>query len=73
MATIWESSIVLVVAMRSVSAMAVEVMEILQAINIRGTTVLVATHDVGLQDRFPHRRLRFEGGRLADVPRRARA
>jgi cell division transport system ATP-binding protein len=46
-------------------AMAVEVMEILQAINLRGTTVLVATHDVGLMDRFPHRRIRFEGGRLA--------
>lgn len=45
-------------------AMAVEVMEILQAVNLRGTTVLVATHDVGLMDRFPHRRVRFEGGRL---------
>ncbi len=46
-------------------AMAVEVMEILQAINLRGTTVLVATHDAGLMDRFPHRKLRFEAGRLA--------
>jgi cell division transport system ATP-binding protein len=45
-------------------AMAVEVMEILQAINLRGTTVLVATHDVGLMDRFPYRRLRFVDGRL---------
>ena len=45
-------------------AMAIEVMEILLAVNLRGTTVLVATHDVGLMDRFPHRRLRFEGGRL---------
>ena len=45
-------------------AMAVEVMEILQAINLRGTTVLIATHDVGLMDRFPYRRLRFVGGRL---------
>jgi cell division transport system ATP-binding protein len=45
-------------------AMAVEVMEILQAINLRGTTVLVATHDVGLMDRFPYRRIRFEEGRL---------
>jgi ABC-type transport system involved in cytochrome bd biosynthesis fused ATPase/permease subunit len=34
-------------------AMAVEVMEILQAINLRGTTVLVATHDTGLMNRFP--------------------
>jgi cell division transport system ATP-binding protein len=45
-------------------AMAVEVMEILQAINLRGTTVLVATHDVGLMDRFPYRRLRFVDGKL---------
>ncbi len=48
-------------------AMAVEVMEILQAINLRGTTVLVATHDVGLMDRFTHRRIRFEHGRLASA------
>ncbi len=54
-------------------AMAVEVMEILQAINLRGTTVLVATHDVGLMDRFPHRRIRFEGGRLVQTAARARA
>lgn len=47
---------------------AVEVMEILQAINLRGTTVLVATHDVGLMDRFPHRKIRFEGGRLVSRP-----
>jgi cell division transport system ATP-binding protein len=54
-------------------AMAVEVMEILQAVNLRGTTVLVATHDVGLMDRFPHRRVRFEGGRLVQGTSRARA
>jgi cell division transport system ATP-binding protein len=47
-------------------AMAVEVMELLQAINLRGTTVLVATHDVGLMDRFPRRRIRFEHGRLVN-------
>ena len=45
-------------------AMAIEVMEILQAINLRGTTVLVATHDAALMQRFPYRRLRFEHGRL---------
>ncbi|NOY26838.1 MAG: cell division ATP-binding protein FtsE [Oligoflexia bacterium] len=44
--------------------MAIEVMEILQSINLRGTTVLVATHDAGLMDRFPFRRLRFECGKL---------
>lgn len=52
-------------------SMAVEVMEILQAINLRGTTVLVATHDIGLMDRFPHRRLRLESGRaVSERPRR---
>jgi len=44
--------------------MAIEVMEILQSINLRGTTVLVATHDAGLMERFPYRRLRFEHGKL---------
>jgi cell division transport system ATP-binding protein len=47
-------------------AMAIEVMEILQAINLRGTTVMVATHDTGLMNRFPFRKLRFEAGRLVD-------
>ncbi len=51
-------------------AMAVEVMEILQAVNLRGTTVLVATHDVGLMDRFPFRTLRIVDGRLAATPGR---
>ena len=45
-------------------AMAVEVMEILLAVNLRGTTVMVATHDIGLMNRFPNRKLRFESGRL---------
>ncbi len=45
-------------------AMAIEVMEILQTINLRGTTVLVATHDGGLMQRFPYRTLRFRAGRL---------
>lgn len=45
-------------------AMAIEVMEILQAINLRGTTVLVATHDAALMQRFPYRTLRFRQGRL---------
>ena len=45
-------------------AMAVEVMEILLAVNLRGTTVMVATHDTGLMNRFPNRKLRFESGKL---------
>jgi cell division transport system ATP-binding protein len=44
--------------------MAVEVMEILQAIHLRGTTVLVATHDQGLMNRFPKRILRLVAGQL---------
>ena len=47
-------------------AMAIEVMEILQAINLRGTTVMVATHDTGLMNRFQLRKLRFEAGRLVE-------
>jgi cell division transport system ATP-binding protein len=47
-------------------AMAIEVMEILQAINLRGTTVMVATHDVGLMQRFPYRTIRFRAGRLVE-------
>ena len=46
--------------------MAIEVMEILQAINLRGTTVLVATHDAGLMQRFPYRVLRFRAGKLVE-------
>ena len=45
-------------------AMAIEVMEILQAINLRGTTVLVATHDAALMQRFPYRKLQFRSGKL---------
>jgi cell division transport system ATP-binding protein len=47
-------------------AMAIEVMEILQAINLRGTTVVVATHDTALMTRFPYRRLRFDNTRLVE-------
>jgi cell division transport system ATP-binding protein len=46
--------------------MAIEVMEILQAINLRGTTVVVATHDTALMTRFPFRKLRFEATHLID-------
>lgn len=45
-------------------SMAIEVMEVLHAINLRGTTVVVATHDQGLMQRFPFRTLRFRAGRL---------
>ncbi len=45
-------------------AMAIEVIEIMQAVNLRGTTVLVATHDMALMERFPYRQIRLEHGRL---------
>jgi cell division transport system ATP-binding protein len=45
-------------------AMAVAVMDILQKINLRGTTVLVATHDAALMKRFPYRSIRFRKGQL---------
>lgn len=47
-------------------AMAIEVMEILQAINLKGTTVMVATHDGGLMHRFPYRTVRFRSGRIIE-------
>ncbi len=52
--------------------MAVEVIEILQAIHRRGTTVLVATHDQGLMNRFPKRILRLQDGKLSstEAPKR---
>jgi cell division transport system ATP-binding protein len=45
-------------------AMAVEVMEILQAIQLRGTTVMVATHDAAMMQRFQYRVLYLKNGRL---------
>ena len=50
-------------------AMAIEVIEIFQAVNLRGTTVVVATHDTGLMERFPYRRVRFDRGRIVgEIP-----
>ena len=46
-------------------AMAIEVIEILRAVHVRGTTVLLATHDTALMDRFPARQIRLRSGRLA--------
>ncbi len=51
----------------------VEVMELLQAANARGTTVLVATHDRALLARYKKRVIALERGRVvagdADVPK----
>ena len=44
--------------------MALDIMNILNDINARGTTVIVATHDVQILNRFHYRCLKLEKGRL---------
>lgn len=41
-----------------------EIMDLLNDINIRGTTVMVATHDSTILARYPRRTLRLERGQL---------
>ena len=48
--------------------LALEVMNLFQRFNSVGVTVMVATHDVHLLDRFPVRRIHIEQGRLAGNP-----
>ena len=57
----------------------VEVMDLIAGAALRGTTVMVATHDMSLIERYAKRTLRLEGGRLVEdipagtpEPRRAR-
>ena len=45
-------------------ALTVDIMDLLRDVNIRGTTVLVATHDHSLLERYRSRVLRLERGRL---------
>lgn len=46
-----------------------EVMDLIVGASLRGTTVIVATHDMSLIDRYAKRWLRLEGGRvIEDVP-----
>jgi len=46
--------------------LALEVMNLFQRFNAVGVTVMVATHDIHLLDRFPVRRIHIEQGRLAN-------
>jgi cell division transport system ATP-binding protein len=49
--------------------MALDIMDIVADAHARGTTVIVATHDPGLLERYRHRRLVLDRGRLvADRP-----
>ncbi len=46
-----------------------EIMDLVASASMRGTTVIVATHDHSLIERYGKRRLRLEGGRIAeDIP-----
>jgi cell division transport system ATP-binding protein len=47
-----------------------EIMNLLQEINKSGTTILFATHDFILYEKFPHRTLKFEGAEVKDLPGR---
>ncbi len=44
----------------------IEIMDLIVAAATRGTTVIVATHDHSLIDRYGKRRLRLENGRIAE-------
>jgi cell division transport system ATP-binding protein len=46
--------------------LAIEVMNIFKRFNEVGVTVLIASHDVHLIDRYGVRRIILEGGRVAD-------
>jgi cell division transport system ATP-binding protein len=47
----------------------VEIMDLIAAAASRGTTILVATHDLALVQKYARRVIRLEGGRLVeDVP-----
>lgn len=41
-----------------------EIIEILQGLNLRGTTVLVASHDMAVVDRMKARKITLEGGQV---------
>jgi cell division transport system ATP-binding protein len=48
--------------------LALEVMNLFKRLNDVGVTVMVATHDVHLIDRFGVRRIHIEHGQLAGFP-----
>jgi len=47
--------------------LALDIMDIIADAHARGTTVVVATHDPALLDRYRHRRVVLDGGRLAST------
>ena len=49
-----------------------EIMELLQKINMRGTAILMATHNYELVKKFPARIIQLKDGKIVDVELRAR-
>src|ERR1035437_4545671 len=47
-------------------ALTLEIMDLLCAVNVRGTTVMVATHDATLLTRYPKRTVRLEHGQIVN-------
>ncbi|MBI5642502.1 MAG: cell division ATP-binding protein FtsE [Deltaproteobacteria bacterium] len=47
-------------------ALSLETLELFREVNGRGTTVVVATHDKGLIERYSRRTIHIEGGRLIE-------
>lgn len=54
-------------------ALTVEIMDLLADVNARGTTVVVATHDASLIERYQKRTLRLEKGTMVADEKGARA
>jgi cell division transport system ATP-binding protein len=54
-------------------ALSVEIMDLLCDVNARGTTIIVATHDASLIERYQKRTLRLERGQLVAEERGRRA
>jgi cell division transport system ATP-binding protein len=54
-------------------ALTVEMMDLLTDVNARGTTVIVATHDASLIERYQRRTLRLEGGAVVADEKGAKA
>ena len=50
-------------------ALAIDILDLIEDAHERGTTVLVATHDRQLLDRYRHRRIVLHGGRLVSSSR----
>jgi cell division transport system ATP-binding protein len=48
------------------SELTIEIMDLISSASTRGTTVIVATHDHSVIERYGKRTIHLEGGRIAD-------